>query len=245
MKILILGSTSPIGSYLCYHLLNTGSDREIILHGRDSSKLEKLKNNLLKVVSSTVVDTVCFDYADPNKVNEKCKLLNDLSKPIDVVINCSFGEYEDPISDASPSDIYEFYNASLSGPALVFSVIEKSLSKSSNPLIINIVADWGIPMHNIMAGSALYVSGKYGAHGLGVGLQTEFAKIGVRTTNIFPGIVEVGDSSFENINPKIPVTDEGIHPKDIVNSIEYIFLATTSHIKTLVLSPRNPEYNGL
>ena len=142
--------------------------------------------------------------------------------------------------------ISAFFQISLAGTAQVIQRSLPLLQSAPSPHVINIVADWGFPMHNIMTGPSLYIAAKYGLHGLGAALQTELGKHNIRTTNLCPGIVaantEYGtdDSSFEAANG-----NSAIHPGDLAKAIDFILDAKYSHIRSIVLSPTNPEYNGV
>lgn len=110
----------------------------------------------------------------------------------------------------------------------------------------NIVADWGTPMHNIMTGPAIYVAGKYGVYGLGAALQVELAGHRIRTTNLCPGIVAAdvtAADSYESFAKKYG--DKAIHPEALAAAIDFILDQRSAHVRSIVLSPRNPDYNGL
>ena len=243
MKIVILGATSPVGSYLSYHMAD--HDVRLLLHGRDDNKVSDLEQSITNDKPDSDIGRFVFDYQNPDSVTTECKRLVEEEGNVDILINCSFGQHEESIDNSSAAEIYEFYTAALSGPATAISALLPALRNSHDGKIINIVADWGIPMHNIMTGPALYISGKYGAHGLGAGLQSELGKFKIRTTNIFPGIIEVGEISVATPNQKVPSSQEGIHPDELVRSVKFVIEAKTAHTKSIVLSPTNPEYNGL
>src|SRR5260370_26050995 len=111
------------------------------------------------------------------------------TKTIDVLVNNAFGKLEDELVKTDADALVEFFRVSLAGTADVIRQSIPLLTRSKAAHIINIVADWGFPMHNVMTGPSAYISAKYGVHGLGVALQTEITKLGIRTTNLCPGIV--------------------------------------------------------
>lgn len=239
-SIFISGATSGLGKYLAHYFINKGWF--IIAHGRSSQKIEELKADLNN-------NNVRYFVCDMNNENEIVRMFNSISEAqinIDALINCAFGKLEKPIYETTYEESKEFYLTSLVGTVEIIKNALPFLRKSESSNIINIVADWGIPMHNIMTGTSQYISGKYGIHGLGVALQTELAEFGVKTTNIFPGIIASSfkfnstDKDFEMENG-----NSAIHPKDIAQAIEFVLNQQFSHIRQITLTPPNPQYNGL
>lgn len=83
--ILITGSTDGIGLLTAQKLLTLG--HKVLIHGRNSSKLEQSKQRLLESNKKGVIETY---LADLSNISEVKKLANDISKnnnKIDVLIN--------------------------------------------------------------------------------------------------------------------------------------------------------------
>lgn len=166
------------------------------------------------------------------------------------LINDAFGYGEDSLVDTSPETIREFFETSAIGntqftKAMLPLLIEQAQQTSQRSKILNIVADWGFPMHNVMSGPAMYVAGKYLMHGLGVALHREVAPSGVDVTNVYPGIVAAElsiDSTLEEV--KAEFGDEAIPLSDLAEAILMTVHLQSAVVRHLVLSPENPEYNG-
>lgn len=236
-NILITGATSPLGIFISKSL-NQNPDNKLYLHGRNEKKLRELKSQC-KGSEYIICDYSIGD--DFNKFSEKIKNLTD---KIDLMINNAFGQVENKITDdISFKTIDEFYTVSLAGTFKMVKILIPYLQKGINSTIINIVADWGIPMHNISTGPSIYISGKYGLHGLGVALQTEISKLGIKTTNIFPGAIDI-DIKFEKSKSKSD-SYELINPCEIVNTINFISDMKHAYLRTIVLTPSSPNYDGL
>lgn len=242
MEILITGATSGIGSTLADGLVRDG--HKLHLHGRDASKLKTLVSKLRGHGSS--VHTYTADLADPKAIGRMAEQVTSNTSVLDLVINNAFGKLEKPLHECELDEISSFIQVSVAGTTQVIRVLLDLLKTSSSPRIINIVADWGFPMHNIMTGPAPYISGKYAIHGLGVALQTELGAFGIRTTNICPGVVaadagyDLGDKDFSE---KYGVS--AMHPRTLVDAVRFVLGAPFAHIRSIVLSPPNPKYNGL
>ena len=79
--ILITGATSGIGEATAKLLIN---NNRLIICGRRSDRLEKLKNELLQI---NEVTSLTFDVANKNQVFEAINSLPENFKTIDVLIN--------------------------------------------------------------------------------------------------------------------------------------------------------------
>ena len=238
--ILITGATSGIGSFLSQHYAQKGF--KLFLHGRDGKKL----GGLARKLDGTEFSLLEADYSRPRDIERMFRQLASQTKKLDVLINNAFGKLEDPISKADPERITEFFRVSLAGTSEVIKGSLPFLKRAKGSHIVNIVADWGFPMHNIMTGPSLYIAAKYGIHGLGVALQTEIAKMGIRVTNLCPGIV-AADTEFGATegNFKKAHGNQAIHPVDLANAIDFVMNQRFSHVRSIILTPNNPEYNGL
>ena len=240
MKMLLTGSTSGIGTYLAQHFAQLGFT--LFLHGRDQKKLDALAKKL----GTSDFTLLRCDLADPKSITKMFEGLSAKTKEIDVLVNNAFGKLEEELVKTNGGTLTEFFQTSVVGTADVIRQTIPLLKRSTHARIINIVADWGFPMHNVMTGSSAYISAKYAVHGLGVALQTEIAKLGIRTTNLCPGIIaadtEFGTTDKDFIKSK---GQSAINPKDLVRAIEFIIGQEFSHVRSLVLTPNNPRYNGL
>lgn len=235
--VLITGATSGIGAFLARHLDAKGC--RLILHARNRSKLKGLIHALTQRDHLTLV----ADYLAPKTVDSEFRKLSQSGITIDVLINNAFGKLECPLVEAHSDALNDFFAVSVAGTANVIRNALPLMKPSRLRNIINIVADWGFPMHNIMTGPAPYIAAKYAIHGLGAALQTELAAFQIRTTTLCPGIVEADAAYAPEKEPA--VNKKAIHPIDIANAIDFIISQNYSHIRSIVLSPRNPQYNGL
>ncbi|MBI4026523.1 MAG: SDR family NAD(P)-dependent oxidoreductase [Verrucomicrobia bacterium] len=239
-KMLLTGATSPIGTYLAQHFAQLGF--ALFLHGRDQKKLDALAR---KLGSADVVLLRC-DLAETRSISKMFEELSAKTKTLDVLINNAFGKLESELVGTNGEALAEFFQVSLAGTADVIRQTIPFLKRNKAGNIVNIVADWGFPMHNVMTGPSAYISAKYAVHGLGAALQTEVAKFGIKTTNLCPGIVAADidygttDEAFLKAKGK-----SAINPKDLAKAIEFILGQEFSHVRSLVLTPSNPEYNGL
>ena len=242
MKVLLTGATSPIGRVLAEGLSADG--HELHLHGKDLERLTAMVDQLRR--KGAQIEFYIADLARPYEVAEMLETVSRQTGRIDLLINNAFGRLEKTLADLAPGEAQEFFQVSVVGTVEVIRASLPLLQKSPTPRIVNIVADWGFPMHNIMTGPSAYIAAKYACHGLGAALQTELSPFKIRTTNLCPGIVAT-DVPYEMYDDDF-VRSHGvnaIHPKVLVDAIRFLLTATTAHVRSIVLSPNDPGYNGL
>lgn len=171
---------------------------------------------------------------------------------LNLLINNAFGAGEKSLAEMDPGDIHDFFETSVTGTALLTKSMLSLLacgakaSGGTKSQIINVVADWGFPMHNVMTGTPTYVAAKYAVHGFGVALHRETAEVGVNVTNLYPGIVASSvdlDAPIDEIRTEFG--DHAIPMQDLVDLVLAVTSLRSSVVRHLVLSPDNPQYNGL
>lgn len=242
MQILITGATSGIGAALAGALASDG--HVLHLHGRDSVKLE----SLIAAINGHDSDSAVYraDFGQTHEIDSLAAQIAENTSKLDVVINNAFGKLEKPLAECTADEIASFFAVSVTGTVQVVRAHLNLLRASTSPRIVNIVADWGFPMHNIMTGPSPYISAKYAVHGFGAALQTELGAYGVRTTNICPGVTaadvgwDVSDEDFARSHGL-----NAIHPRVIVEAVRFVIAASSAHVRSIVLSPACGDYNGI
>lgn len=242
MEVLITGATSGIGTAMAVGLIQDG--HRLHLHGRSESKLAVLKATV--GLFGSAIETYIADFEDVNGITRMGVQLESNTPHLDLLINNAFGSLDKPLHDCQPDELSAFIQISVGGTAQVVRSVLGLLRKAPSPRIMNIVADWGFPMHNIMTGPSPYISAKYAVHGLGAALQTELGAFGIRTTNLCPGVVAaeaeygLGDDEF-----RATFGTSAIHPRTLVDAVRFVLAAPHAHVRTIVISPPAPDYNGL
>lgn len=170
---------------------------------------------------------------------------------VNLLINNAFGYGEDSLADIDPGQVYDFFATSAAGTALItkscLDLLKSAYTATTRKSqIINIVADWGFPMQNILSGPSVYVAGKYAVHGFGVALHKEIAADGINVSNIYPGIIASGFSIDEPIEDIRGEHGNAAIPLSVICDT-VLFVAGAEHVvfRHIVLSPDDPEYNGL
>ncbi len=237
--ILITGSTSGLGTFLANHFASNG--HKLLLHAKDSNK----STALLKQLGSYKAEVYLADFLKPTDIIRMYESIAKNHNKIDVLINNAFGKLEVPIYESTTKETHDFFQISLAGTVEIIRGCIPFLKKAMQSNIINIVADWGNPMHNIMTGPSQYISAKYGVHGLGVALQTELIEFGIKTTNIFPGVIASDMGYDQEVKEYVDkYNDKAIYPGDIAKTIDFVINQEYCHVRNITLTPNDPKYNG-
>ncbi len=87
--ILITGSTSGIGKIAALELANMGA--QIIIHGRETLKTEKVKNEIVRLSGNSNIDTLIGDMSSLDDVRRMASDFNSKYARLDVLLNNAGG----------------------------------------------------------------------------------------------------------------------------------------------------------
>jgi 3-oxoacyl-[acyl-carrier protein] reductase len=243
----ITGASKGIGRALAIALSRAGW--RVALLARNEEGLAETEARLSNQSKKHLV--VPCDISMWNECQRAHERIAEEFGDLNVLVNNAFGYGESQLSEMDPGQIHDFFAISVTGTALItkslLPVLERGYTVSQRKSqIVNIVADWGFPMHNVMSGPSVYVSGKYAIHGFGVALHRETAPHGVNVSNLYPGIV----ASDLDIDVPVEVVRQqkgasAIPVIDITRLVIGILGLESSVVRHLVISPDNPDYNGL
>jgi NAD(P)-dependent dehydrogenase (short-subunit alcohol dehydrogenase family) len=243
----VTGASKGIG-----RAISTGFSRHhrrVALLARNEEGLRETYDLLSETPNNHLIQPC--DISMWNDCQKAAERIEDQFGYLNILVNDAFGVGEESLEDMDPGAIHEFFATSASGTALITKALLPLLIKgfektSRKSQIINVVADWGFPMHNIFTGTPIYVAGKYAVHGFGVALQREVAPKGINVTNIYPGITASSLNIDDNISTiRKEFGNKAIPLKDIVDIILSCTTLSSSVIRHLVVAPDNPDYDGL
>jgi short-subunit dehydrogenase len=137
---LVTGSSDGIGLELARELLAQGFN--VLVHGRNETKLEGVKKSLLEQHPERSVEIIVADAADPDlDYNAIVKKANSVSGPLTVLINCVGGITTNPIylplEELSGADIDTNIAINARFPTRLTSALLPTLKANSPSLIIN------------------------------------------------------------------------------------------------------------
>lgn len=264
---LITGATSGVGAAIVVERLARGDS--IIAVGRSVGRLADLRDATPLSVGTGELLTVSADLS----TREGQALLRsaiEASAPdgLDYLVHAAFGHIgEDEgksISEITQDELIEFLSNSVTLAHLTVQSCLPSLLRKQGSQLVFIVADWGLPQHNILlygeteegaVGSEPYVSAKYALTGLASALEVQQD---VRVTALYPGVIAsaaldtagqpafltLGATDDEVAAAGYSVPEAAIPLSDIVAAVSFA-LSTSATVKTISIRPTGRGYTGV
>lgn len=227
--IFITGATSGIGEGCARKFAAMGSN--LILNGRNTEKLEKLKLEL--TTQGVEVLPLPFDVRDRQAMRQAVNSLKGKWQDIDVLINNAglvIGmdkEYEGSLDEW---DIV--IDTNIKGLLAMTRMIVPGMIKRGCGHIINIGSIAGDAAY---AGGSVYCATKAAVKALSDGLRIDLVDTPLRVTNIKPGMVETNFSvvRFRGDAVKADAVYEGIRPLtgDDIADVVYYAASAPAHIQ--------------
>jgi NAD(P)-dependent dehydrogenase (short-subunit alcohol dehydrogenase family) len=262
----VTGAGRGVGRAISIALARVGFDLVLV------SKSEALLKETTQRVRQTNCEVESFptDISDPAQVTKLGKNLAKKFQSIQLLVNCAFGHIgEDQgknLLEVTSEELIGFANTSIVGTWLITKEVAPLLKKGLGRVVF-IIADWGLPQHNVFLsttgdapirlGSEAYASAKHAISGFANSIER---MLGIQATGIYPGIIaSVKPSESTDQRQMYFDIDEGaeaieaeevygggwaIPLRDVANSV--IFAATTScTVKAILLKPSVAGYDGL
>ncbi len=189
--VVITGASSGIGEAAAYKFASEGFD--LLLIGRSSEKLEKVKAQAQSRNINIKIETLAMDLKDfeATKLHEK---LSKLSKPTILVNNA--GVYTQNKPDDANLDVWkEMFEVNLFGSVKITQALWPVFKENKRGSIVNVASTLGIkPAPNTSA----YSASKAAMVNWTIALAQEGGEFGIRANAICPGIVETPIHGFYN-----------------------------------------------
>jgi NAD(P)-dependent dehydrogenase (short-subunit alcohol dehydrogenase family) len=263
---IITGAGRGVGRAIAVALARAGFNLALV------SKSEALLKETAQRVGKTNSDVESFptDISDPAQVAKLARSLSKKFQSFHLLVNCAFGHIgEDQgknLLEVTADEIVDFANTSIIGTWLITKELAPLLKKSAGRIVF-IIADWGLPQHNVFLsttndaptrlGSEVYTSAKHAISGFANSIER---MLGISTTGIYPGIIASLKPSKSNEKQQVYFDiDEGteaieaeeayaggwaIPLRDVADSV--LFAANAScTVKAILLKPATPGYDGL
>ena len=132
--VLITGATSGIGKATAYKLAE--SKMQLIICGRRTEELDKIREDLSKLTSVT---SLCFDVSDNQQVTTAIESLPEDFQNIDILINNAGNAHGlDKIQDGDIEDWDKMIDSNVKGLLYVTKAVIGRMTKKSSGHIINI-----------------------------------------------------------------------------------------------------------
>lgn len=224
--VLITGATSGIGE-ACARRFALGGYR-LIITGRRSELLEKLKNSL-----DTEVLTLCFDVRDRNATRKAIDSIPEEWRIIDVLINnAGLAQGLEPEYEGDPDDWDRMIDTNIKGLLTMTRLIVPDMVQRNHGHVINVGS---------VAGDAAYANGnvycatKAAVKTISDGLRIDVAQSAVRVTTLKPGLVETNFSNvrFHGDDARADTVYKGIKPLtgDDIAEVAYFAASAPEHVQ--------------
>tara|TARA_B110000902_G_scaffold121689_1_gene142526 strand:+ start:2591 stop:3406 length:816 start_codon:yes stop_codon:yes gene_type:complete len=176
-RVLITGSSQGIGFALAMGMAAAGA--EIILNGRDASKLAQAAKNL-----GGTVQVLAFDVTDHDAVRAAVDAFETETGPIDILINNAGMQHRGELEEF-PADAFErLLQTNVASVFHVGQAVARHMIKRGKGKIINIAS---VQTALARPGIAPYTATKGAVGNLTKGMATDWAKHGLQCNAIAPG----------------------------------------------------------
>lgn len=223
---IVTGASSDIGLEISKKFVDEGAN--VVLLGRDMSKLEKARKTI-KDYSSRTVAIPC-DITNESQVIQTVNQITDHYGRIDILVN-NAGVITDPIHfhEMTDEDWTSLVNTNVFGTfRITKSVIVKMLENKNGGSIINIgsiSAERAIPKVHL----TVYCTTKAAINMFTKGLAVEYARRNIRCNCVNPGIVNAGmiksyldyPEARKVLEDRQPLNRIG-EPEDVANAVTYL-----------------------
>jgi len=265
--IVVTGATSGVGAAIVTDQLSRGGT--VIATGRSEKRLGDLSRLTESEGSTSRLKTVQADLCNVEEIDNLVELAGATAKNgLDALVLAGFGHIgEDEgkaLSDVTPEELSDFVTGSVTLNLCVTRAFVPLL-KVGDGQVVAIVADWGLPQHNVITsgesgddqiGSEAFVAAKYAMTGMLTSLERQS---GVTASGIYPGVIASwcgenpeGEPEYLTLNSSeeeigaagYNVPHDAIPLSDIAGAVGYV-LSSSATVRTLVLKPRRHDYIGL
>ena len=223
---IVTGASSDIGLGICKKFVEEGAN--VVLLGRDMTKLEKARKTIKDYSSRTV--TIPCDITNESQVIQTVNQITDHYGKIDILVN-NAGVITDPIHfhEMTDEDWTSLVNTNVFGTfRITKSVIVKMLENKNGGSIINIgsiSAERAIPKVHL----TVYCTTKAAINMFTKGLAVEYARRNIRCNCVNPGIVNAGmiksyldyPEARKVLEDRQPLNRIG-EPEDVANAVTYL-----------------------
>ncbi len=232
---LITGASSGIGEATAKLLAE--NNYRLILCGRNTSKLKQLKFELSK---KTEVESLIFDVRQKDNVFQAIASLQGDFCNINVLINNAGNAHGlSSIQEGSIEDWDAMIDGNVKGLLYVTKAVLPLMQAQEKKHILNIGSIAG---KEVYKNGNTYCASKFAVDALNTAMRYDFLELGIKVSEISPGLVETGFSEvrFKGDKARAKEVYKGFTPlygEDIAELILYV-LSAPAHVniaETLIL----------
>ncbi len=226
---LITGATSGIGEGCARKFAQGGYN--LIITGRNTTKLEQLKNEL--EADGTQVLALAFDVRNREAAKKAVDFLPQPWRDIDVLINnAGLARGLDPEYKGDFDEWDQMIDTNIKGLLTMTRLIVPGMVRRNHGHVINIGSLAGDAAYG---GGNVYCATKSAVKALSDGLRIDVAHTKVRVTNVKPGLVETNFSNvrFRGDTQRASNVYQGIEPLngDDVADVAFYAASAPEHVQ--------------
>lgn len=236
--VLITGATSGIGEACAEIYAQNGAD--LIITGRRTERLEKLKEKFVKLYNIKVY-IYSFDVTDRNSVESFGKSLkeNNLT-PYIFINNAGLAKGLGTIQDGNIDDWDVMIDTNIKGLLYVSKAVLPLMIEKNEGSVINLGSIAG---SQVYPGGNVYNATKHAVRALNQAMNYDLLNTNIRVSSIEPGAVRTEFSlvRFNGDTEKADNVYKGFEPLNAKDIAEIIFFMTTLperiNIQNLLVTP--------
>ncbi len=222
--ILITGATSGIGKATAKHFAKKGFN--VIMTGRRKDLLEELAKKYTEKYGA-IVKTLCFDVSNFEAANAAIASLKDGWSKIDILVNNAGGAKGlAPIHTGDIGHWQFMIDTNIKGLLYVTRLVAPMMVERGKGHIINICSTAG---HEVYANGGVYCATKHAVDALTKGMRYDMYKMGIRVSQISPGMVEDTEFSLNRFDGDVQRAKiyEDVTPLNAKDVAELIYFVAT------------------
>ena len=181
--VLVTGSTDGLGYKLVFELASQKCN--IIVHGRDQSKIDNVLSELTNINPSGTFCGINCDFNNPKSIEKSFGGI----KQLDVLINNAGVWQEGVTTEVSSEKTMEVVNVNLAAPLLLTRTLLPVLKKETFAQILNVVSIAGVEIPSNYF-HTIYSATKFGLQAFSEALAKEYDNKSVRVMGYYPGGME-------------------------------------------------------
>lgn len=215
--VLVTGASSGLGAAIAVVLARAGWN--VVCAARRQDRLAEL----VKDIGPTAL-AVTLDVRDKNSVQTLLDRLPADWRRIDVLVNCAGHDVggRRRFDEGTIDQWTDTVDTNLLGAMRMTHAIVPGMLERGRGHVVNISSIYALEAH---AGSSAYCTSKYGMNGFSKAILDDYRNLGVRVTQIMPGVVRTsfsdvrwdGDrSKVDEFYSRFPVV---LEPQDVARSV--------------------------
>ena len=206
-RYLITGASRGIGRAIAEEL--TGSDVELLLHGRDTVALPQTRKAVEPQCAR--VSLLIHDLATAHGVSD---LIAEVGKePIDLLVNNAGVAVAKPFTEITPIEWEQTVGVNITAPFMLMQHFAPRMPPGSS--VVNVLS---IAAKSGFANWSAYCMSKFALEGFSQSVREELRDRKIRVINIYPAATDT--DIWDHIEGKWP-RHKMISPKDVASAVAY------------------------